>query len=47
MSSKDELSDLVPLPEKPHSATRRFCAECFASVLEQSRRDLEKLEGLR
>ena len=36
----------VPQPKKPHSATRRFCAECFAGVLEQTRQDLEKLEGL-
>lgn len=36
----------VPQPTKPHSATRRFCADCFADVLEQTRQDLEKLEAL-
>ena len=36
----------VPQPKKPHSSTRRFCAECFDGVLEQTRRDLEKLEAL-
>ena len=36
----------VPQPQKPHAATRRFCAECFAGVLEQTRRDLEELEAL-
>lgn len=43
---KGELSYLVPQPKKPHSATRRFCEECFAGVLEQTRQDLEKLEAL-
>lgn len=36
----------VPQLRKPHSATRRFCAKCFAGVLEQTRGDLEKLEAL-
>ncbi|PIE22543.1 MAG: hypothetical protein CSA62_11830 [Planctomycetota bacterium] len=36
----------VPQPKRPHSATRRFCAECFAGVLAQTRQDLEKLEAL-
>lgn len=36
----------VPQPKKPHSATRRFCADCFSGVLEQTRCDLEKLGGL-
>lgn len=36
----------VPQPKKPHSKTRRFCAGCFANVLEQSKRDLEGLEAL-
>lgn len=36
----------IPQPKKPHSATRRFCADCFAGVLEQTRRDLTKLEAL-
>ena len=36
----------IPQPKKPHSATRRFCVECFASVLKQTRLDLAKLEAL-
>ncbi len=36
----------VPQPQKPHSSTRRLCAECFEGVLEQTRRDLEDLEAL-
>ena len=43
---KGELSYLVPQPKKPHSATRRFCADCFAGVLKQTRLDLEGLEAL-
>lgn len=35
----------VPQPKKPHSATRRFCVDCFAGVLEQTKSDLEKLEA--
>ena len=38
--------DDVPQPKKPHSATRRFCEECFADTFEQSNRDLEKLDVL-
>lgn len=33
----------IPQPLKPHSATRRFCRACFEKVLEQTKRDLEKL----
>lgn len=36
----------VQQPLKPHSSTRRFCADCFAGVLAQTRLDLEKLEAL-
>lgn len=36
----------IPQPKKPHSATRRFCAGCFAGVLEQTRQDLKELEGM-
>ena len=36
----------VPQPKKPHSSTRRFCAQCFEDVLEQTEHDLEKLKGL-
>lgn len=36
----------VPQPLKPHSSTRRFCAECFSAVLEQTRLDLENLKNL-
>lgn len=36
----------VPQPQKPHSSTRRFCAKCFEDVLEQTKRDIEKLEAL-
>lgn len=36
----------VPQPMKPHSATRRFCRVCFENVLEQTKRDLEKIESL-
>ncbi len=38
--------DDVPQPKKPHSATQRFCEECFADTFEQSNRDLEKWEVL-
>ena len=44
---KGHLSYVVPQPKKPHSATRRFCAECFEGVLEQTKRDLNELEALR
>ncbi len=44
--SKGEDCYDVPQPQKPHSATRRFCADCFVGVLEQSKLDLEKLEAL-
>ena len=36
----------VPQLRKPHSATRRFCANCFNGVLHQTRGDLDKLEAL-
>ena len=36
----------VPQPKKPHSSTRRFCAECFGGVLKQTKRDLEDLEAM-
>ena len=36
----------VPQLRKPHSATRRFCVNCFARVLKQTRADLDKLEAL-
>lgn len=36
----------VPQPLKTFSATRRFCAECFALVIEQSRRDLDEVSTL-
>ena len=41
--AKDEDCYDVPQPKKPHSSTRRFCAECFDGVLKQTKRDLEKL----
>lgn len=44
--SKGEDCYDVPQPMKPHSSTRRFCAECFKAVIEQTKRDLEKLEAL-
>ena len=34
----------VPQPRKLHSATRRFCGECFGRVLKQTRDDLDNLE---
>jgi hypothetical protein len=43
---KGHLSYVVPQPKKPHSSTRRFCVDCFAGVLEQTRQDLEKLGAL-
>jgi len=36
----------VPQPLKPFSATRRFCVDCFAEVVDQSRRDLEQVARL-
>ncbi len=36
----------IPQPQKPHSATRRFCRGCFDKVIEQTRRDLALLESL-
>ena len=36
----------VPQLRKPHSATRRFCAECFGGMLGQTRQDLDELEAL-
>ena len=36
----------IPQPKKPHSSTRRFCADCFEDVLGQTKRDLEKLKAL-
>lgn len=36
----------VPQPTKPHASTRRFCADCFKGVLEQTSRDLEELLAL-
>lgn len=36
----------VPQPLKTFSATRRFCTDCFALVLEQSRRDLDDVSKL-
>ena len=33
----------IPQPKKPHSSTRRFCAECFQGVIEQTRCDLDNL----
>ncbi len=35
----------VPQPQKPHSATRRFCADCFAGVLEQTKSDVNEIES--
>ncbi len=35
----------VPQLRKQHSATRRFCENCFNEVLVQSRKDLDKLES--
>lgn len=43
---KGEACFDVPQPQKPHASTRRFCGDCFAGVLEQTRRDLGELEGL-
>lgn len=36
----------VPQLRKPHSATRRFCTECFGNVLGRTRQDLDELEAL-
>jgi hypothetical protein len=36
----------VPQLRKPHASTRRFCSQCFANVLAQTRCDLEQLETL-
>ena len=36
----------VPQPLKTFSATRRFCADCFVQVVEQSRRDLDEVSQL-
>lgn len=33
----------IPQPNKKFGATRRFCRECFRTVLEQTRRDLDEL----
>ena len=44
--AKDEECYDVPQPKKPHASSRRFCAECFAGVLQQTKRDLENLEML-
>ena len=44
--AKDEDCYDVPQPKKPHSSPRRFCTECFADVLEQTKRDLGNLETL-
>lgn len=43
---KGEICFDVPQPTKPHSATRRFCRECFSGVLEQTRKDLSELGAL-
>lgn len=34
----------IPQPGKPFSATRRFCSQCLALVLTQTRQDLQTLE---
>lgn len=44
--SRGEKCYDVQQPLKPFSATRRFCASCFASVITQSRRDLDKASRL-
>ena len=44
--AKGEACYDIPQPLKSHSASRRFCAGCFRGVLEQTKRDLEKLEAL-
>ena len=44
--AKSEICYNVPQPKKPHSSTRRFCAECFRDVLKKTKSDLEKLEAL-
>ena len=44
--AKDEDCYDVPQPKKPHSSPRRFCAQCFKQVLEQTMHDFEKLEML-
>jgi len=36
----------VPQPSKPFSNTRRFCAACFAGILEETRRDLDDVSQL-
>ncbi len=36
----------VPQPAKKFRRTRRFCASCFATVLERTKQDLAELEGL-
>lgn len=35
----------VPQIGKSFSSTRRFCVDCFALVLAQTRQDLQELEG--
>ena len=43
---KGEVCYDIPMLQKPHSTTRRFCAKCFRGVLKQTREDLYKLEAL-
>ena len=43
---KDEKCYDVPQPSKQFRNTRRFCAECFASVLAKTKEDLAALEKL-
>ncbi len=36
----------VPQPSKTFNSPRRFCVECFASVLAETRTDLDALQAL-
>ena len=44
--NKGDVCYDVPQLRKPHSTTRRFCADCFDRVLHQTQDDLHKLEAL-
>ncbi len=36
----------VPQSQKKFASTRRFCANCFREVLQQTKRDLVEVEAL-
>jgi len=43
---KSEKCYDVPQPKKAFSSKRRFCANCFKQVIEQSQKDLNNLQTL-